>query len=328
VALSFRKKAEFFGQWSRLLASGLPPIKSLEFLADRLSGSSAVAARALAKILVEGNDPVFESPVTRRYFSERDCLLLSAGQQAGALDRMLESLAGYYEERLKLRNHLLSRSSYPVLVFHLGIFLLPIAVAIREGGLSYYSNFVLVSLGIAYGIAALGWGGVMLLRMGIARSEPLARFWARIPWLGPWFVLPSLVRFSDTLALEISAGLSFLGALQDAGQGSGNAFYRASSRRVVRAVRGGASLCEALTLEKGFPYPLELALLAGEASGRLEEETRRVHLQFKEQYKAMFDALAEWAPRILYLGVALFVAWQIIQTYLATYQALGEIFEL
>jgi len=62
----------------------------------------------------------------------------------------------------------------------------------------------------------------------------------------------------------------------------------------------------------------------GDHSGRLDEETQRAAEALQTKAIAQLDALAEWMPRILYVGVALYVGWRIISTAMQVGGAVGE----
>jgi len=62
----------------------------------------------------------------------------------------------------------------------------------------------------------------------------------------------------------------------------------------------------------------------GEMSGKLDDSLRRIHAYYQEEGSRKLKALAEWVPRIIYLGVALLIAYKVISFYTGYFQQVRD----
>ena len=53
----------------------------------------------------------------------------------------------------------------------------------------------------------------------------------------------------------------------------------------------------------------------GEISGQLDETLERLHKYYQEEATRKLRALASWTPKLIYFGIVLMVAWQVISFY-------------
>jgi len=326
MALSFRQKADFFHQSAKLTGSGLSLPRALEMLASRRRGAISRAAGQLLAGLPGGVEAALAG--ARQTFSALDAAVVLTGEKTGQMPLVLERLAGYYQTNAAIQRALLTRCAYPVVLIHLAILLLPIAGAIREGGTSGYLASVALALGVFYGVVAGIFGLIWLIKFAVGRSPGAAAILGRIPVLGGALRLIGSERFAAVMALETGAGLGVLRALHDAGRASGNAAMQSAANQLIAKVKEGSSLTSALHGETAFSEVIETAILTGEAAGRLEMEMDNASQQLRADLLHWLDVMAEWLPRIVYVGIVFYVAWKIIDTMLAAWKPMGDLLNL
>jgi type IV pilus assembly protein PilC len=148
-----------------------------------------------------------------------------------------------------------------------------------------------------------------------------------VPLLNLWWITWTGARFASVFALFVKSGGGLLRGLDLAGAASGSALIREATRRTVAEVKSGQSLTDAITGHSGLPEEVERAIQVGDSSGRLEEECSRAADQLQSRAMALLDAVAEWLPRLLYVGVLIFVGWGILQMGMQVGGAFGEVLD-
>ncbi|MEX1120044.1 MAG: type II secretion system F family protein [Terrimicrobiaceae bacterium] len=320
----FRTKARFFHELAQLLRSGIGLPQAMELLV-RGRGASHLAA-SIQRGLTRGDS--VPGAFAGAGFSAGDCAVIEAGTASGHLDTIFGSLASHYERLAKARSAVIAKSLYPIFVLHLAVVLLAIPLAVIDGTKVGYVVNVLGTLGFFYAVAALG----AVLWLGLCRAfasqASLARMILLIPMVGAWLETWTGSRFASVFSLFVTSGGSLLRGLELAGASSGSALIHEASLSTLAGVREGRSLSDAFTGHAGVPQEIERAIQVGDHSGRLDEETRRAAEALQTKAIAWLDALAEWMPRILYVGVAFYVGWRIISTAMQVGGAVGEALDL
>jgi len=147
----------------------------------------------------------------------------------------------------------------------------------------------------------------------------LDRALAHVPLLGS--ARRNLALASLCAALEglVRAGVSMGYAWETAAAASGSPVLQdavASWRPIVEAGRAPSELVRE-TPE--FPSTFANLYRTGEVAGELDETLKRMQRFYQEEGSRQLQTVAEWTPRLLYLGVALAIAAQVLAFYGAYY---------
>ena len=323
AALNFRQREQLFHELAQFARSGVPLNHAFEILSRNPRSEIRVCLKAVRENLKSSGEA--GRAFRKAGFSETDAAVIEAGEATGRLDAVFLDLEAYYRQLANARRTIIAKSLYPVIVLHLGAVLLAIPPAIMEGGWPAFFAHTLPILVAFY--AALFAGAVFscIVRALLSRYRGAARLLMRIPLFGAFLRDWTAWRFASVLSLYAGAGGGLLRAFEIAGSCCGNALLRSASASAISLVRAGQGLTEAFRKQKAIPELLERAIEVGEHSGRLDEETCRAAEIFKEKTLDALDALAQWTPRILYILIALFVGWRIIQTALAVTNSVNSI---
>jgi type II secretory pathway component PulF len=54
------------------------------------------------------------------------------------------------------------------------------------------------------------------------------------------------------------------------------------------------------------------SLIVGEETGRLDEELKRMAADLRQEALGTLETLADWLPKLLYVGIVLYLAWKIV----------------
>ncbi len=320
----FRTKARFFHELAQLLRSGIGLPQAMELL-SRGRGPARLAATILRGLT---NGDAVPKAFAGAGFSSGDCAVVEAGTTSGHLDTIFVSLASHYERLAKARSAVIAKSLYPIFVLHLAVVLLAIPVAMIGGTKTGYVVSVLGTLCAFYSLAAIVVFVWWAICRAFAGSPAMARFVLLLPGVGAWLETWTGSRFASVFSLFVTSGGSLLRGLELAGASSGSALIHRASILTIAGVREGRPLSDAFTGHPGVPREIERAVQVGDHSGRLDEESRRAAEALQDKAIAQLDALAEWMPRILFVGILLYVGWRIIATVMQVGGAVGEALDL
>ena len=269
----------------------------------------------------------------KHVFPELYRTTVEAGEQSGHLDRVLERLADYTENRQQMRQKIQLAVFYPALLTIVAIlvvgglmtFVVPQVVQVFDNigqnlppltrGLIATSDFlrsngIWIILAIAAGLALFSW---------MLRNDDFKRAWHRtqlsMPLIGRLVRGMNTGRFARTFSILTASGVSVLEALRISAQVVSNLPMRDAVEEASARVREGASIAAALEKSGYFP-PMTVHLIAsGEASGKLEEMLERSAINQEREIETMIAALLGLFEPLLILvmgGVVLVIVLAIL----------------
>ncbi|MEP7157776.1 MAG: type II secretion system F family protein [Betaproteobacteria bacterium] len=312
--LSYRIRAELYSQLAQMEIAGLPFDKAFALL--EISGPASARLAATRKLTARGTDPASAGERTG-LFTKLDARLIRAALSAGSPGGMYRRLADLYTERAMQLNTMRSRMMMPLFTLALALFLQPlpsfITGALSMGGYLWRILRPLLILG------ALFYGGRWLWRHALTQSEDgkLGAILLQLPLVGTLVVRNNLRDFFESLALMLEAGVSMLDALPAALETIQLGVMRCEFAQIAPRIEQGANLSMALA---GMPYldrstngeRLVNFVNTGENSGTLPQMLLRHTKMETESINQYVQQLAEWAPRIFYGMIALWMAWSIL----------------
>jgi len=249
-----------------------------------------------------------------RVFSVMFRATVTAGEQSGHLDVVLERLADYTETRRMMRQKTLLALLYPMI-------LTGIALLIVSGLLAFVVPKVvqvfvnldqklpwLTRLLLAVGHFFQHWGWVLLaavglgsigMRLSLRNDKILTRFHAlrlRFPIAGRIELGANTARLTRTLSILLASGVPLVEALGIAAEVVTNRPLQQAVRKATQRVREGATLHHALEQSGLFP-PMTVYLIAGgENASNLEVMLERAAVYQEQELEgltAMFLGLFE-----------------------------------
>jgi general secretion pathway protein F len=234
---------------------------------------------------------------------------VSAGEQSGHLDLVLERLAEYTENRQQVRQKTLLALFYPAL-------LSTVAILVVVGLLAYVVPQVVQVFGhinqelplltralISFSDFLQNWGiwllllliaAVVGLRYLLRFDKPLTTF-HRLLLLTPLISRlergANVARFTRTLSILTESGVPMLEALRITAQVISNRLIRQAIIETTNKVREGSNLHSALEQSGLFP-PMTVYLIAsGEASGQLENMLERAAIMQERELETFISVL-------------------------------------
>ena len=319
------RQSEFYHQLGSMLSAGLGLIPALDHLGHHPPARSfRLPIRRLLEHLGQGANFTESIQQIPGWLPSFDLALIEAGEKSGRLDACCRLLADYYRQRADMARRVLSGLAYPLFVLHMGVLLFPFADFFTSGNLVVYLSRtlgVLVPLYAAAFLIALACQG----RRGEEWRAWIERILHPIPLLGTARRYLALARLAAALEALLNAGVSII-------QGWGMAAAASGSPAILRAVRGwlpllenGSTPSELVRASPVFPEMFASLYFTGEVSGSLDDTLKRLHVLYQEDGTRKLQAVVEWTPRLVYLCVALIIAYRIVSFYLGYF---GEINKL
>ena len=317
----------FTRQIATLLRSGIPLDESLGAVAEQTE-------RAGVKSIIMGvRSKVLEGYTLAQAFSEfpkafPDIYLatVTAGEHAGQLDNVLERLADFTESRQILKQKITNALIYPVILILACVsiiivmmnFVVPKIVKIYTDGnfdLPPLTNAVIAISEFTTQYIWLIIGGIVLLFIAfrlMMRRDEFKRSWhnflLRIPLIGYLIRGLNTARFTRTMSIMGSSGVTILESLNLSGLVVNNLPMRDAIDEAAAKVREGASIGHSLAQSKLFP-PMTVHLIkSGEASGELEQMLERAaQNQERELENTISSLLAIMQPMMILIMAGIVV---------------------
>ena len=332
--------AVFARQMATMMKAGVPLVQAFDIVADGLENPN------FRKLVLSIRDSVASgggfAPSLRehpKYFDDLFCNLVDAGEQAGALETMLDRIATYKEKTERLKAKIKKALSYPIAVVAVAlivtaILLIKVVPQFAETFSSFgaelpaFTLFVLhlSDLAQAYwlimlvGIAA----SVFLFKEAARRSKAFAylidRYILKIPIVGQIIYLSVMARFARTLSTTFAAGVPLIEALTSVSGAAGNKIYADAIIKVREDVSTGIQLNTALKTRGIFPTLLIQMTAIGEESGALDTMLDKVAVYYEEAVDNTVDSLTSLLEPIIMSVLGVLVGGLMIAMYMPIFQ--------
>ena len=336
--------AVFSRQLATMLQSGIPLVQAFEIIG---AGHDKPAMQRLIldiKATVEGGSTLHEALAKHPlYFDDLFVNLVEAGEQAGALETLLDKVATYKEKTEALKKKIKKALFYPAAVMVVAvvvtvillIFVIPQFESLFAGfgaDLPAFTRFVidlskgLQANGLWFG-AILG-GGVYFFMYTYKRSRPLResvdRFMLKMPVLGPILVKAAIARYSRTLATMFAAGVPLVEALTSVAGATGNIVYENAVLKMRDEVATGNRLQRTMEATGLFPNMVNQMIAVGEESGSLDQMASKVADFYELEVDTAVDSMSSLLEPLIMAILGVLVGGLVIAMYLPIFK-LGSV---
>jgi len=286
--------AQLYLQLSRLESSGIPIQQAMTMINQGETGKRAQVALTYLK----RGKPLSEAGARAGLFVGLDATLVKVGEAGGILAEIFRQLGQFYEEKARQARKIKSRLILPVTVLVLAIFIQPFPALflgkITIGGYLSATLGLIIKLAFIIFVFLHLWGKLEM----------------NAPYFGRWFVRRRMRDFVQSLGLMLQAGLPILEALPKAVVE--NAILRQRLEIISRRLQKGDTFAQALSQVEGI-NPLAIQLVyTGEETGSLADMMLHYAKLESEEIARHNEMLAEWIPRIVYAGIAAWIAYGIL----------------
>src|SRR5207342_1466550 len=304
--------AVFSRQIATMLQSCVPMVQSFDILAGGQKNPRMKNMLEDIRNSISGGATLTESlarhPVQ---FDELYCNLVKAGEGAGVLDTVLDTLATYKERIEALKGKIKKALFYPIGVMVIAIlvssilliFVIPQFEEVFKNFGAELPAFTMMYVHASRFMVAYWWA-VLLVSIGAGvgfmtifkRSEKVQhavdRFMLRVPVVGQILHQSAIARFSRTLALTFKAGVPLVEALDITAGATGSVIYNEAVKRISQDVAVGYQLNMAMKQVNIFPHMVTQMTAIGEESGALDTMLFKVADFYEQEVNNAVDALA------------------------------------
>ena len=259
---------------------------------------------------------------------------VSAGEQAGHLDNVLERLADYTEARQLLTQRIQLAMFYPAILTIMSIlvvaallgYVVPQVVTVFEDMGQTLPLMTRILIGISdflrdyFAIMFVGIIGLVGIAVYVLRKpgpkHQFHNFILKVPAIGRFIRGVNTARFSRTLSILAASGVPVLEALRISGQVISNLPMRDAVLQAAHKVREGAPLARSLEQSGYFPPMMVNLIASGEVSGNLEDMLERAATNQEREQETQISFMMGMLEPVLIIVMGMVVLFIVLATLL------------
>ncbi|HUB91680.1 MAG TPA: type II secretion system F family protein [Dyella sp.] len=342
-AVKPRDVAIFSRQIATMMASGVPMVQSFDIIADGQKNPRFKTMLTDVKQSIEGGSTLYEAlgqyPIQ---FDELYRNLVRAGESAGVLDTILDTVATYKEKTESIKGKIKKALFYPIMVMVVAVavimimllFVVPVfAKTFKDAGaqlpaptqlLVTMSQFMQEYWWLVLGSIA---GSIVAMIMAKKRSVKFAHFLDRVtlklPVMGNILRQSAIARFSRTLGVTFKAGVPLVEAMDAVAGATGSVVYAEAVHQMRDDVAVGHQLQLAMRQTGLFPNMVTQMVAIGEESGALDHMLFKCAEFYEEEVSNAVDSLASLLEPLMMVILGTVVGGIVIALYLPIFKLAG-----
>ena len=332
--------AVFARQIATMLQAGVPMVQSFEILAggqsnprmrdmlndirDQISGGSSLS-EAMARHPVQF-DALFRN-------------LTRAGEGAGVLDTILDTVATYKERTEALKSKIKKALFYPMAVIAVAIlvsailliYVVPQFKAVFQGfgaDLPAFTQMIVTASefmiswwwAIIGAIAGSIAGFMFIYKRSPSLERTVDRMLLKVPVLGQIMHQSAIARYARTLALTFKAGVPLVEALDTVAGATGSVIYGDAVIRIREDVSVGYQLNVAMKQVNLFPHMVVQMTAIGEEAGALDTMLLKVAEFYEQEVDNSVDSLTSLLEPLIMVVIGILVGGMVIGMYLPIFK--------
>jgi len=332
--------AFFSRQMATMMKSGVPIVSSLDIIA---SGHKNPRMKKLVDTIrtdIEGGSSMHEAiskhPVQ---FDELYRNLVRAGEGAGVLETVLDTVATYKENIEALKGKIKKALFYPIMVVVVAmlvsgimlVFVVPqfedvfksfgaelpaftqMVVNLSRFMVSWWWLMLLVAIGTAVAL-------VMSYKRSPKMQHAMDRFVLKVPVIGQIMHNSAIARFSRTTAVTFKAGVPLVEALGIVAGATGNTVYEEAVLRMRDDVSVGYPVNMSMKQTNLFPHMVIQMTGIGEEAGALDAMLFKVAEYYEQEVNNSVDALSSLLEPMIMVFIGTIVGGMVIAMYLPIFK--------
>ncbi len=332
--------AIFSRQLATMLGAGIPLVQAFEIIGAGHDKPSMQKLLMDIKADIEGGTSLHEAlgkhPL---HFDDLFVNLVEAGEQAGALESLLDKIATYKEKTEAIKKKVKKALFYPAAVLVVAlmvttillIFVIPQFESLFKGfgaDLPAFTQMVInlsrfVQSNGIYILTVLG-AGVWFFLYTYKRSrktrEFLDRAMLKFPIIGPILNKAAIARFARTLSTMFQAGVPLVEALESVAGATGNIVYEDATMKIRDEVATGQRLQRAMENTGLFPNMVVQMIAVGEESGSLDTMSGKVASFYEEDVDNAVDSMSSLLEPLIMAILGVLVGGLVIAMYLPIFK--------
>ncbi len=332
--------ALFTRQMATMMKAGVPLLQSFDIIGEGFDNANMrKLVDDLKQEVAAGNSFATALRKQPRYFDDLYCNLVDSGEQAGALETLLDRVATYKEKTEALKAKIKKAMTYPISVLVVAVVVTTILlikvvpafkevfagfgaelpaftqliVAASEGLQKWWLLFVVILFAIAFTLKELN-----------HRSEKF-RDWKdrallKAPVIGDILYKSAVARYARTLATTFAAGVPLVESLDSVAGAVGNVVFRNAVIKIKQDVSSGTPLNFSMRTSGVFPTLAFQMTAIGEESGSLDMMLEKVATFYEDEVDNKVDNMSTLMEPIIMSVLGVLIGGLIIGMYLPIFQ--------
>lgn len=324
----------FNQQFVTLVRAGLPILKALDLLSERLTDVKLAPYIRAVREEVKNGALLSDAFAAQGVFPPIYVTSVLAGEKSGALGEVLDRYITYQRLALAVRKKLLMSLIYPSLlvVLVLGLMVFLVTFVVPRFAELYHSmsaqlpaaTEILIAVGttarnyILFGFVALI-GAVVAFRFWskTENGELLVDRWRlKTPLLGEIWIKYQVAQFSRVMSTLLVGGIPLLQAMDTSSSSLGTRLLKSNLSQAGQMVKEGQALSSALAQTKIFPALSVDMIEVGESTGALPQMLASVAEFYEDDVNTRMTATLSLIEPAIMIFMGLFVSFVLVALYL------------
>jgi len=332
--------AIFSRQLATMMSAGIPLVQSFDIVGAGHENPAMQKLILAIKADVEGGTSLANALAKHPlHFDDLFVSLVAAGEQAGALETLLDKIATYKEKTEAIKKKIKKALFYPAAVVVVAvvvtavllIYVIPEFESLFKGFGADLPAFTRFVIDISKFVQSTGW---LLLLATVAavvgflqakkRNRGVQHFvdraMLRIPIIGVILNKSAIARYARTLSTTFAAGVPLVEALDSVAGACGNIVYETGVRKMRDEVATGQRLQRAMENTDLFPNMVNQMIAVGEESGSLDEMSGKVATFYEAEVDNAVDAMSSLLEPLIMMILGVVVGGLVIAMYLPIFK--------
>ncbi|MCM2462926.1 type II secretion system F family protein [Pseudomonas sp. CG7] len=332
--------ALFTRQMATMLKAGVPLLQAFDIIGEGFDNPNMrKLVDTVKQEVAAGNSFAASLRKCPQYFDELYCNLVDAGEQAGALDTLLDRVATYKEKSEALKAKIKKAMTYPTAVILVaavvtGILLVKVVPqfeSVFSGFGAQLPAFTVMVIGLSEFMQEWWWmllgglaGAFFGVKYALKRSQAF-RDWRdkwllKLPLIGTLMYKSAVARFARTLSPTFAAGVPLVEALDSVSGATGNVVFKRAVQRIRQDVSTGMQLNFSMRASGIFPNLAIQMTAIGEESGALDDMLDKVASFYEAEVDNLVDNLTSLMEPFIMVILGIVVGGLVVAMYLPIFQ--------
>jgi len=330
----------FTRQFATMVQSGIPIVQGIDIVAKGHENPSMQALLTSVKQDIESGTNLSTALGKHKiYFDNLYCNLVSAGEQAGILDTILDKVATYKEKIEAIKGKIKSALFYPAAVIVVAFIVTAILmIFVIPQFESMFKNFgaelpalTQMVINISQIFQEYWWlmlgivvGSIVSIGYTYKRSEKmqhtLDRTLLRAPVVGEIVKKATIARYARTLGTMFAAGVPLVESLDSVAGAAGNRVYYEGIMAIKNEVTTGTHLRVAMERTGLFPNMVVQMVAIGEESGELDKMLGKVADFYEAEVDDAVEAMSSLIEPFIMAFLGVVIGGLVIAMYLPIFK--------
>lgn len=313
-----------FRQLGDLLRAGVPLLRALDVIIRASTKQPLIDVISDVRTAVSKGETLAEAMRAHpKTFTTLHVAMVTAGEEGGFLEDVLENMATFTERQDELRSKVRGAMIYPLVLTSIGsLLMMGILLVFVPMFRDFFSGVELPAptrlifaasalltdqwgLLLALIILCVG-GGLAFFRSGMGRNA-WGRWRLKVPILGPLNRSVSLARFCRIFGTMLRSGVPILRSLDISKDATGSAVLAAQINKAAENVRAGESLADPLRESGAFPPDIIEMIAVAEEANRLDKVLEQVADNVEKKTARHVDAAVRLIEPLILVVLAVMI---------------------